>query len=604
MKDPEADPANSHAHHLAASINNFIQKRLDEKKRQYESVLRRGFFVFLICYIIYVCNLFLGHPLLSLMYSGFNSMGAITCSVCPLDELDVDDFIATHPRYRTFILLFFAGFDLYLAWAYFPHLHVLSAMTLLWAIFGGSMVHVDHTPRATTLCAFNIFLRIYANGFHLLFMSIRTPHDNDILLRASSGFLFLSGSILTARWIYVRSCSESSRRRQFSTFGFYEALYGWFVVLAVKLLFFSGVDCGNPQPTACLYTMASGVLTLIPVLMVLFFGREAVFGFMARRFDRNCAEKDGAFLAEMFTLKINYTIGDKIWITRDMFVRFITKRRSKFNVPNVLEALAAIPNNDDRSNWLEGSVISISEAGQVEMALRHFTNGTIRLQTEVTEDTTIPELLAKTEVRYVEWDQLTAESIQSYTSGGEFDMNSLSRPLGKSQRIDFFVCHSWRDCPVAKWGEIVQIAANFRAEKGRNPTFWIDKYCLRVGDEEQSNALKSLTIIIMACDRMILLCGTSFPTRLWCAWELFTILAFPRKHQAMKRILLIPMGPDDGQAALWNLQNFNVADATCFSPYDEMRIMAIIDAVGRKDFNEKISSIAKLERSIRDHGCT
>ena len=33
------------------------------------------------------------HTYTFLMYSGFYSMGAIACSVCPLDELDVDDFI-------------------------------------------------------------------------------------------------------------------------------------------------------------------------------------------------------------------------------------------------------------------------------------------------------------------------------------------------------------------------------------------------------------------------------------------------------------------------------------------------------------------------------
>ena len=45
----------------------------------------------------------------------------------------------------------------------------------------------------------------------------------------------------------------------------------------------------------------------------------------------------------------------------------------------------------------------------------------------------------------------------------------------------------------------------------------------------------------MACKQMLVLFGQTFQNRLWCAWELFTLLAFSNMEQALERIALVPV---------------------------------------------------------------
>jgi hypothetical protein len=55
---------------------------------------------------------------------------------------------------------------------------------------------------------------------------------------------------------------------------------------------------GGPDPRG-VFTIVYGLLVLIPPVFVLCVGLDYLFEFMARRFDRNNAQSDGAFIAEM-----------------------------------------------------------------------------------------------------------------------------------------------------------------------------------------------------------------------------------------------------------------------------------------------------------------
>ena len=57
----------------------------------------------------------------------------------------------------------------------------------------------------------------------------------------------------------------------------------------------------------------------------------------------------------------------------------------------------------------------------------------------------------------------------------------------------------------------------------------------------QPHALRMLPGSLMACKPMLVLFGQTFQNRLWCAWELFTLLAFSHMEQALERIALVPV---------------------------------------------------------------
>ena len=50
-----------------------------------------------------------------------------------------------------------------------------------------------------------------------------------------------------------------------------------------------------------------------------------------------------------------------------------------------------------------------------------------------------------------------------------------------------------------------------------------------------------LPVNVMAAKKMLVLCGPTYPKRLWCAWELFTLFSFSNRQQALDRVELIPL---------------------------------------------------------------
>ena len=71
----------------------------------------------------------------------------------------------------------------------------------------------------------------------------------------------------------------------------------------------------------------------------------------------------------------------------------------------------------------------------------------------------------------------------------------------------------------------VRIAAHNTTIRLKNLGFpSADKVCI-----DQNNirdGLKVLPVNVMACNKMLVLCGETYVQRLWCAWELFTLFSF------------------------------------------------------------------------------
>ena len=70
------------------------------------------------------------------------------------------------------------------------------------------------------------------------------------------------------------------------------------------------------------------------------------------------------------------------------------------------------------------------------------------------------ELLASAEssLRCIDWANLTRQ-LMSTSAGTNSDFDSLSRPVAKGERIDFFLSHSWHDDPGAKYVLVLLVAS-------------------------------------------------------------------------------------------------------------------------------------------------
>ena len=153
---------------------------------------------------------------------------------------------------------------------------------------------------------------------------------------------------------------------------------------------------------------------------------------------------------------------------------------------------------------------------------------------------------------------------------------------------DFFISHSWSDDATLKYAKLQQVADEFEAENGRPPTFWLDKVCIdqsAIGD-----ALRCLPVFEMACQKLLVLNGETYTSRLWCVWELYTFFAISSDMSRMQIEFLSAGDNVNG------LSGFDVANAHCFDAADEARLRGIIEAGGADRFNGEQQNPSLLAR--------
>ena len=101
------------------------------------------------------------------------------------------------------------------------------------------------------------------------------------------------------------------------------------------------------------------------------------------------------------------------------------------------------------------------------------------------------------------------------TSALELAKKTEAATLGE---VDAFLSHSWRDedaAPGQKYAALEAWAARFEAAHGRGPTCWLDKACIK--QDSIDEALACLPVFLAGCERMLVIAGKTYTTRLWCA---------------------------------------------------------------------------------------
>ena len=65
----------------------------------------------------------------------------------------------------------------------------------------------------------------------------------------------------------------------------------------------------------------------------------------------------------------------------------------------------------------------------------------------------------------------------------------------------------------------------------------------------------------MACRKMLVLCGPTYPSRLWCAWELFTLFSFSDTDEALAKIKMVVVGRADSVSSGFDNDPFSKSNS-------------------------------------------
>jgi hypothetical protein len=202
---------------------------------------------------------------------------------------------------------------------------------------------------------------------------------------------------------------------------------------------------------------------------------------------------------------------------------------------------------------------------------------------------------ARRNFRSVDASQLTHEDLKNNACNPV--LNDLAQPT-KLGHCDAFISHSWHDDPDAKWEALQTWRIHFRDTHGREPWVWFDKCCIDQGNIEED--LRCLPIYLSGCRRLLILCGPTYLSRLWCIIEIFTYIMMGGKPSDIEVELVLR---DDNQVAeeeqvaiISAFQRFDASGCRCFDPADKARILSIIEtAFGTlAEFNGAVANVLDL----------
>jgi len=162
----------------------------------------------------------------------------------------------------------------------------------------------------------------------------------------------------------------------------------------------------------------------------------------------------------------------------------------------------------------------------------------------------------------------------------------LARPLFKNETIDYFVSHCWHDSPEEKWECLQCFAEEFYVRYRRYPLLWIDRFC--IDQKNISNSLRILPIILSVCNKVLLLDGGMYFTRLWCVFELAVLFTTVPENIAYSKIDAIHFGNSLG---FWP-SSFRMSCAECYDPNESRRLNFVLKSyLGERKFETLVRNI-------------
>jgi hypothetical protein len=234
---------------------------------------------------------------------------------------------------------------------------------------------------------------------------------------------------------------------------------------------------------------------------------------------------------------------------------------------------------------------------------------------------------SKARFRYVKLSQISKEDMHSQGAhvglGHGERTESVDHVASKARmgQVDAFLSHSWYDDLEQKWEALQRWAKNFEREQGREPTLWIDKFCIDQSDI--SAELPCLPIFLASCRKLLVLQGDTYLSRLWCVVEIYMYIVMggspddiihidimnadrPTKpsvdkvHMASPRPSKLSESACPRQAARQSIDSFASANCSCFLAEDKTRMLIFIENGfgSTEEFDGRVRSL--LDRVVVD----
>lgn len=207
-------------------------------------------------------------------------------------------------------------------------------------------------------------------------------------------------------------------------------------------------------------------------------------------------------------------------------------------------------------------------------------------------------VMGRNSLRCIPWRHVTYDLMK--TNGACSSWRDITKLLQTDEKVDFFMSHSWHDDCDEKYIALAHVAEEFHIKHGREPTFWLDKVC--IDQANISDGLRVLPVNVMACQQMLVLCGTSYMKRLWCVWELFTLLAFRSMEHATERLYFVSLDGQKDSDPIGQLATFDVSACKCYDPNEQNRLVGIITAMGITRFNDRMHALGDKCEESRHRG--
>merc|ERR1711920_1102113 len=136
-----------------------------------------------------------------------------------------------------------------------------------------------------------------------------------------------------------------------------------------------------------------------------------------------------------------------------------------------------------------------------------------------------------------------------------------------------FLSHSWHDDVNKKWSILTDWCESFRGKNQRAPLLWLDKTC--IDQTSIVEDLECLPVFLGACNSLLIICGPSYMTRLWCIVELFTFVSMKSGEVSKLNDVIIKSFDVN---LLEVSKEFDCRDCNCFNPDDKLEMMRIFQA--------------------------
>jgi hypothetical protein len=165
--------------------------------------------------------------------------------------------------------------------------------------------------------------------------------------------------------------------------------------------------------------------------------------------------------------------------------------------------------------------------------------------------------------------RLVTEGISLDGVGCERQAFSLSHPCALGN-CDVFWSHSWHDAGILKWNAMQRWCDEFAANNGRQARVWLDKVCIDQTDLKRD--LQCLPIFLAGCDRLVITCGPTYATRLWCCVELVVYTHMIQHQQDRQAPVVLSLFENEWQTLL-SWRQFDAAGCQCFDANDKARML-------------------------------